>query len=192
MPVGGENPQPAAERQAEQRAEFQQRIQELDSPCYETRRTGRRAAGTLAGHARNGGHAGRAVPAAHRAAGVAVSKSAGGSRSGGPDCRRPRASRRKRCPRKNSSVWFASWTTIPIRFAPALANACSGWPRSEHLAKPIMLILKRRLADPVALRGHLSPPGIDPQHCLGHLAHQRCCRLESAAGFPCADRRLAR
>ncbi len=34
----GENPQSAAERQAEQRAEFQQRLQELDSPCYETRR----------------------------------------------------------------------------------------------------------------------------------------------------------
>ena len=36
--AGGENPQSAAERQAEQRAEVQQRIQELDSPCYETRR----------------------------------------------------------------------------------------------------------------------------------------------------------
>ena len=42
-----------------------------------------------------------------------------------------------------------------------------------------------------ALRGILSPRGIDPQHCLGRLAHQRCFRLGSAAGFRCANRRLA-
>jgi hypothetical protein len=35
--AGGENPQSAA-RAAEQRAELQQRLQELDSPCYEIRR----------------------------------------------------------------------------------------------------------------------------------------------------------
>jgi len=36
--VGEENPHSAAERQSQQRSEFQQRLQELDSPCYETRR----------------------------------------------------------------------------------------------------------------------------------------------------------
>ncbi len=36
--VQGESPQSVAERQAGQRVEFQQRLQELDSPCYETRR----------------------------------------------------------------------------------------------------------------------------------------------------------
>ena len=37
LPARGENPQSTRERLAEQRAELQQRIQELDSPCYETR-----------------------------------------------------------------------------------------------------------------------------------------------------------
>ena len=37
-PAPAENPQPATERRAEQRAELQQRLRELDSPCYETRR----------------------------------------------------------------------------------------------------------------------------------------------------------
>jgi hypothetical protein len=36
-PAWGENPQSPAERTAEQLAEFQLRIRELDSPCYETR-----------------------------------------------------------------------------------------------------------------------------------------------------------
>src|SRR5208283_657201 len=36
-PAWGDNPQSALDHQARQRAEFQQRVQELDSPCYETR-----------------------------------------------------------------------------------------------------------------------------------------------------------
>jgi hypothetical protein len=36
-PAGEENPRPAADVQAQHRAEFQQLIQELDNPCYETR-----------------------------------------------------------------------------------------------------------------------------------------------------------
>ena len=35
--AGGENLQPAVERPAERRAELDKRLQELDSPCYETR-----------------------------------------------------------------------------------------------------------------------------------------------------------
>jgi len=37
LPARGENPRSAPNRQAEQRAEIQHRIQELDSTCYETR-----------------------------------------------------------------------------------------------------------------------------------------------------------
>ena len=36
--AGGENPPPVVERRVEQLAEFQRRLQELNSPCYETRR----------------------------------------------------------------------------------------------------------------------------------------------------------
>ncbi|MGA2258026.1 MAG: hypothetical protein ABSG53_25455 [Thermoguttaceae bacterium] len=38
LPARGENPRSSPERQERRRIEFQQLIQELDSPCYETRR----------------------------------------------------------------------------------------------------------------------------------------------------------
>ncbi len=143
----GENPPPAAQRQAAEHSELQQRLRELDSPCYETRRL---AAARVE----------RWLDMPEMSAMLAEQFQQLVVQPDLPLEVRWRISIwRTRLPPATSEPPQSVTADELERLARQLdddsysvrSGACQRlqWmAASEHLAKPIMLLLKRRLADP--------------------------------------------
>ena len=189
-PAWGENPQSPAERRAEQLAEFQLRIRELDSPCYETRQLAaerledwvdRPEMATLLAEQFQQLVLQPELPLEVRWRILIWRKRLPPVKS-----EPPRSAPAEELERLVRQLDDDSYSVRAGAFERLQWMAASAVPGQADPAAP-----EASFGRSPAHRGFLSPPGIGPQHRLGALACRRCAGLGPAAGFRCADRRLA-